>query len=109
MPKSVLYAPDRQGMARLVRSQPIGNAVVAAAEIGLAHAQSSAPRRTGAFASSMEVIPAVVVGGRGNQPRAGAIIRNAVPYAAYVRKSKHAKSFMSSIVPHVNAVGRGRT
>lgn len=108
MARNLVYRPDRQGMARLVQSTPIQRAVVAAAELGLARAQQGAPRRSGAFAAGFEVVPATVPGGRTSDPRAAAIIRNRVPYAGYVRKSKARKAFMASIAPHVTAVGRGR-
>lgn len=108
MPRNATFTVNESGLRALHNSGSMSRAVVAAAEQGLARARNAAPRRTGAFTAGFEVVPATVPGGRQNRPRAGALIINEVPYAAYVRKSKAAKSFMSQIVPHVTAVGRGR-
>lgn len=87
-----------------MQSPQLSQAAVSAGKQGLARAVASAPRRSGRFASGFEVVPATVQAGRRNEPRAGALVRNAVPYAAYVHKSKVAKNFMASLVPHINSV-----
>lgn len=78
------YRPDPRGTAALGRSAEVGRAMEAAAEVGKADAIRRAPRRTGRYAASFEVQPAEVVGGRRNERRAGAILRNTTDYALAV-------------------------
>ena len=79
---------DSKALSTFLNGPKVQQASMRKAQMGLAVAKATAPQKTGKFASGFEVQPATVQGGRKNEDRAGAIIVNKTPYAAYVHKKQ---------------------
>jgi len=87
---------DSKAIEQFLNGTEIQKASIKKANMGLAVAKATAPRGSGKFASGFTVKPAKVPGGRQNKERAGAVIQNSTPYAAYVHK-KREENFMKNL------------
>lgn len=79
---------DSNAVEKFLNSTELTKAAVKKANMGLAVAKATAPRKTGKFASGFQVKPAKVKAGRQNKERSGAVIVNSEKYAPYVHKTR---------------------
>ncbi len=97
----VEYRPDREGMRALGLSKEMGDAMVAAAEVGRAAAEADAPFVSGSYRSAFTVERAVLPAGYQHEDRAGAILANNSDHAIPVEQKHH------TLARAVDAIERG--
>lgn len=87
---------DSRAIEKFLNGNEVQQAALKKANMGLAIAKATAPKGTGKFAAGFKVKPATVKAGRQDRPRAGAVIENTTPYAAYVHR-KREENFMKNL------------
>ncbi|MGQ3385292.1 hypothetical protein [Glutamicibacter sp. TV12E] len=91
--KNVDLYIDPKALNTFLNGTTVQQASMRKAQMGLATAKATAPRKTSRFAAGFQVQPATVQGGRRNENRAGAVIVNKVEYSAFVHRRQQENFF----------------